>query len=90
MLSIVLLVACVACIIVAQGFILRSALGTAVVVDHEDAHVPRPRRGAEIAWAVLPAIALMLVLWATWRESRATVEPPAPMPGHAGHGAHAS
>lgn len=87
MLSTVLLAACVACIIVAQVFILRSALGTAVV-DHED--VPRPRRGAEIAWAVLPAIALMLVLWATWQESRATIEPPAAMPGHAGHGAHAS
>ncbi|HET6700938.1 MAG TPA: hypothetical protein VFH14_03990 [Gemmatimonadaceae bacterium] len=89
MLSTVLLVACVACVIVAQVFILRSALGTAVI-DHEDAHVPRPRRSAEIAWAVLPAIALMLVLWATWQESRATIEPPAPMPGHAGHGAHAS
>jgi heme/copper-type cytochrome/quinol oxidase subunit 2 len=39
--------------------------------------VPRPRRGAEIVWALLPAIALALVLTATWdrvREARA--EPP--------------
>jgi hypothetical protein len=88
-LNTILLLGCVASIIVAQLFILRSALGTAVV-EHQDAHLPRPRRGAEIAWAVLPAIALMLVLWLTWQESRAVVAPPPAMPEHSAHGAHAS
>jgi hypothetical protein len=88
-LSTVLLIGCVASIVVAQLFILRSALGTAVV-SREDAHLPRPRRPAEIAWAVLPAIALGFVLWMTWQEARA-VTPPAPqMHEHHGHGAHAS
>jgi len=87
-LSTVLLLACVACIIVAQLFILRSALGTAVVAHH--AELPRPRRGAEVAWAVLPAIALGFVLWMTWRESRAVIPSPPPAPAHGAHGAHES
>jgi len=39
--------------------------------------VPRPRRGIEILWALLPALVLALVLTATWdrvRDRRA--EPP--------------
>jgi len=37
-----LLVGCIASVVVAPLFILRSALGT-VVVEHQDAHRPRPR-----------------------------------------------
>jgi hypothetical protein len=84
-----LLVGCIASVVVAPLFILRSPLGT-VVVEHQDAHLPRPRRGAEITWAIVPAIALMPVLWATWRESRAAIEPLPAMPGYTGHGAPAS
>ncbi len=51
---------------VAQAAILRSVLrqrraqGTA-------ASVPRPRFLVEVAWAVLPAVALAVLLVATWR-----------------------
>jgi hypothetical protein len=88
-LSTILLVACVASIIVAQLFILRSALGTAVIT-RTDAHLPTPRRAAEVAWAVLPAIALAFVVWLTWQEARAAASPPAELHEHTGHGTHAS
>ncbi|HJR68089.1 MAG TPA: hypothetical protein VJ802_16785 [Gemmatimonadaceae bacterium] len=89
MLSAILLVVCVASIVVAQMFILRSALGTAVIA-RTDAHLPRPRRATEVAWAVLPAVALMFVLWMTWQEAREGT-PPMPEPHeHHEHGAHAS
>jgi hypothetical protein len=35
-----------------------------------DSAVPRPRRSSEIAWTLLPALALVLVLAATWRAVR--------------------
>ena len=85
----ILLVVCVACIAVAQLFILRSALGAAIIAN-ADAPLPRPRRAAEVAWAVLPAIALALVLWMTWKESRASMAPPPVLPAHSGHGEHSS
>ena len=85
----ILLVVCVSCIVVAQLFILRSALGAAPIANTEVA-LPRPRRAAEVAWALLPAIALALVLWMTWRESRAAMVPPPVPPAHAGHGEHSS
>ena len=83
-----LLVVCVACIVVAQLFILRSAF-RAVLTAREDARLPRSRRAAEVTWAVLPAIALGFVLWMTWQESRAQMPPPPAAHDH-GHGAHAS
>ena len=85
----ILLVVCVTCIAVAQLFILRSALGAAPIAN-AGAPLPRPRRAAEVAWAVLPAIALALVLWMTWRESRAPLSPPPVLPVHTGHGEHSS
>jgi hypothetical protein len=88
-LSTVLLIACVASIVVAQLFILRSALGTAVIA-RQDTQVPTPRRLAELAWAILPAIALGFVLWLTWHEARAAISPPPGMHEHHGHGSHAS
>jgi hypothetical protein len=45
-------------------------------------NVPRPRRGPEILWALLPAVALALVLTATWsriRQQSAEHHPPAIM-----------
>jgi hypothetical protein len=85
----ILLVVCVACIVAAQLFILRSALGAAIIAN-ADAPMPRPRRAAEVAWAVLPAIALALVLWMTWKESRTSIAPPPTLPAHSGHGEHSS
>lgn len=51
-----------ACCVIAQLAVLRSvvsgrAAGAAAV---------RPRRAAEVVWAVLPAIGLAVVLYATW------------------------
>ena len=88
MLSTTLLLVCVATILVAQVFILRSAVRTAAV-PREGSTLPRPRRAAEVAWAILPAIALLLVLWMTWRESRAAVTPPA-IHQHDSHEGHTS
>ena len=50
---------------VAQLFILRSAL--VVRAAPVDRQVPGARRPIEVLWAVLPAIALALVLVFTWR-----------------------
>ena len=85
---------------VAQIAILRSVLRTRRARDtgagggHE---VPRPRFAVEVAWAVVPAIALAMLLVATWRTMHPTSPataptaarvvgaadhlPPSPMPG---------
>ena len=41
-----------------------------------DAAVPRPKPFAEIAWALIPALALALVLTATWARVRERAAPP--------------
>lgn len=67
--SIVLFVACAGIILVAQGVILRFMLGRGaapVTPSHPDASP----RAAEIAWAVIPALGLMAVLWFTWTAVR--------------------
>ncbi len=67
----------VACCAVAQWLILRSALRAPDAERGPPAGgggVPATRRAAEVAWAVLPAIALALVLAATWRA----IHPPRP------------
>lgn len=38
--------------------------------------VPRPRRGIEIIWALVPALVLAWVLTATWDRVRERPEPP--------------
>lgn len=43
-----------------------------------DANVPRPRLGVEIVWALVPALALAVVLTATWARVK---ERPAAVPG---------
>ena len=52
------------CCAIAQWFILRGALAA-----HPAAGAPMSaaRRGLEVVWAVLPAVALALVLAATYR-----------------------
>jgi heme/copper-type cytochrome/quinol oxidase subunit 2 len=66
----------VVCCAIAQWFILRGALAA-----HPAAGAPMSpaRRGLEVVWAVLPAVALAVVLAATWRALHpAPSAPPAP------------
>ena len=58
-------VAAVSCAI-AQWLILRGAL-TVPDVPAAGAAVPAARRRAEVGWVAVPAVALALVLVATWR-----------------------
>ena len=68
-------IAAVSCLI-AQGAILRSVLAARTGRGAADA--PRARQSVEIAWAVVPAVALALVLAATWRTLHPTPVAPAP------------
>jgi len=60
------------CCVVAELVILRSLLfGRAREAEQQHAEQPsrvlRATRPVEIAWAVLPALGLLLVLYLTWR-----------------------
>ncbi len=57
----------VACAIGHIAILVSVARRNAVVVEPG---VPRPRRGVEIFWALVPAIVLALVLTATWDRMR--------------------
>jgi hypothetical protein len=57
--------AAVVCCAVAEFAILR-ATATAPYVPPADPALPAVRRPVEIIWAVVPAIALAVVLWMTW------------------------
>jgi heme/copper-type cytochrome/quinol oxidase subunit 2 len=61
-------VACVAACVVAHIAILVSV--SRRPARAADPGVPQPRRGVEILWALLPMIALALVLTATWARVR--------------------
>jgi heme/copper-type cytochrome/quinol oxidase subunit 2 len=56
----------VACCAVAELFILRSVFAVRGA-GAADGALPRVRRPVEVLWAVVPAVALALVLAATWR-----------------------
>ena len=56
----------VVCCLVAELFILRSVFAMRDAGAREGA-LPRVRRPMEMVWAVVPAVALALVLAATWR-----------------------
>lgn len=61
-------IACVAaCAVGHLAILLAVARRPAVNVEPG---VPRPRRALEIVWAVIPAIALALVVTATWERVR--------------------
>ena len=68
---------------VAQLLILRSALvARPAPVDRQ---VPEARRPVEVLWAVVPAIALALVLYFTWRAMHPAAPAGAPPgPGETG------
>jgi hypothetical protein len=61
--------------VVAQAAIFRAVLATGGA-SAQTGSVPRPRTGAEVAWALIPAVGLALVLALTWRamHSPARVE----------------
>jgi heme/copper-type cytochrome/quinol oxidase subunit 2 len=68
-----------ACCVVAQIAIVRATLR--VPVRNEETTVPHPRRLTEVAWTVLPAIVLAMVLIATWYAIQAHgAGPAAPAP----------
>ena len=81
------LVAAVVCV-VAELALLRSLLFGRARAAEESAVGPmsdaiRSRRSAEIAWAILPAVGLLFVLYLTWRAVDAPAAPAADV-GHAG------
>jgi hypothetical protein len=58
-------IAALACV-VAQTALLRSSLSTKV--EQRSDLVPVSRRSSEFAWAILPALVLTVLLFATWRR----------------------
>ena len=58
--------ASVACCLIAQLFIVRSVLG-ARHLPKPDASLPRANGSVELMWAVVPAVALAVLLVFTWR-----------------------
>ena len=76
----------VVCCVVAQIAILRSALTRHRPPADAPSTLPPLRRGMELVWALLPAIALTVVLLATWRavQARATDLPRDPIPAAEG------
>lgn len=70
--------ASVACCLVAQLLIVRSVIGTRSASPL--AGLPRSRAAVELFWAVLPAIALAVLLFFTWRAVRANASAPASSP----------
>jgi hypothetical protein len=65
---------CVAACVAAHVAILRSVLRARSVAA--DPGVPRPRLLVEVAWALVPAIALAFVLTATWSRVQENDGPP--------------
>jgi heme/copper-type cytochrome/quinol oxidase subunit 2 len=64
----------VACCAFAQLFILRSVSGRRHVRSAEPTtRLPRQRAGLELFWAIMPAVALAVLLLFTWRTIRASI-----------------
>jgi hypothetical protein len=63
----------VASCVVAQVAITRAALKARHPVEPGDSHMPQPSRLAETAWTLVPAVALALVLLATWQVTHRPV-----------------
>ena len=62
----------VACCSIAQVAILRSVISSPARTSDSGIETSPARRAVEIAWAVLPGIALALVLLSTWRTMHAS------------------
>lgn len=74
--NVIVFAVCVAACVVAHVAILRSVLRSRVVAA--DPAVPRPKLLVEVAWALVPAIALAFVLTATWAKVQERGVAPAP------------
>jgi heme/copper-type cytochrome/quinol oxidase subunit 2 len=67
----------VACCAIAQVLILRSVVGSRPVTA-PGSRLPRERRAQELLWALVPAVALALLLAFTWRTMHLAPEATAP------------
>ena len=69
------------CCTIAQVLIVRSVLGVRALPEPQ-AGIPRSRNGVELFWAVLPAVALGVLFFFTWRaiERPTIVEQPTSPP----------
>ena len=74
--------AAAACCLVAQVALILSAIRAPMTGSAEPERVQMPSRASEIAWTVVPAVALAVLLVFTWRETRRATPLPDP---HAGH-----
>lgn len=74
--EVIVFAACVAACIVAHVAILRSVIRSRSVAS--DPGVPRPKLLVEIAWALVPVIALAFLLTATWSRIQDRDGAPAP------------
>jgi heme/copper-type cytochrome/quinol oxidase subunit 2 len=68
--------------IVAQLALVSSAIRAPMATPTEPASMRMPRRGTEIAWTIVPAIGLAILLVFTWRETHRAAAAQDP---HAGH-----
>ena len=69
------------CCLLAQVLIVRSVLGVRALPNSRP-ELPRSRDGVELFWALLPAVALGVLFFFTWRaiERRPSLEQAAPAP----------
>ena len=74
--EVIVFAVCVAACIVAHAAILRSVVRSRSTAS--DPGVPRPRLLVEVAWAIVPAVALAFVLTATWAKIGERGAAPAP------------
>ena len=63
--------------VIAHRYILRSAFAAGVATEHSHT-LPPIKRAAEVVWVVLPAVALVFLLVATWRAIDARRHLPLP------------
>lgn len=70
------------CCIVAQIALIVSAIRSPMSGSADSADVAMPRRSGEIAWTILPAIGLVLLLLFTWKAVHPAVAPPDEHSGH--------
>jgi heme/copper-type cytochrome/quinol oxidase subunit 2 len=68
----------VACCVMAEIAIVRSALRVSTARSMSESGILRPRRLTEIAWTVLPALALATVLVFTWYAIHPRATPASP------------
>ena len=68
------------CCLVAQIALVHSAIRSPMSGSPDAAAVVMPRRSREIAWTIVPAIALALLLVFTWRAMHPAASREMPMP----------